>query len=130
MLQRGIRDIINRVRQWVGRLRTRGASTGSSGGTSPENGGDPPGEYLAGKAPKQVQPGIRILEGQYVDDLGRVQPWRAYYDAYGRQVGRTDFNAGNRAAGIPDIHHHQYEYNAKFPNGWESASHVSGEYTP
>jgi hypothetical protein len=75
----------------------------------PQGGGPGVGEYLAGKAPKQVKPGVLVLEGQYVDDLGRVQPWRAHYDEYGRLVGRTDFNAGNRAAGISDTHHHVYD---------------------
>ena len=55
-----------------------------------------PGSYLAGKAPRQVTPGTRVLEGQYVNDLGRVEPWTSHYDEYGRLIGRTDFNAGNR----------------------------------
>jgi hypothetical protein len=71
-----------------------------------------------------------VLEGQYIDDLGRVQPWRAHYDQYGRQIGRTDMNAGNKAAGIPDTHHHTYEYNGQFPFGRESGSHLPGEYKP
>lgn len=50
------------------------------------------------------------MSGQYVDDLGRVQPWKAYYDEYGRLVGRTDYNAGNKAQGIPDTHYHTYEW--------------------
>jgi hypothetical protein len=61
------------------------------------------------KAPYQVTPGIRKLEGRYINDLGVSQPWRAHYDEYGRLKGRTDFNAGNPVAGIPDIHHHTYE---------------------
>ncbi len=31
----------------------------------------------------------------YVNDKGRVEPWNAKYDQYGRQIERTDFNAGN-----------------------------------
>ncbi|MCP4344039.1 MAG: hypothetical protein GY795_00755 [Desulfobacterales bacterium] len=70
-----------------------------------------------------------MLEGQYIDDLGRVQPWKAYYDEYGRLIARTDFNAGNRASGIPDIHHHTYEWGpGKTP--LETNSHVPGEYNP
>ena len=88
------------------------------------------GNYLAGKAPTSVTPGTKMLEGQYVDDLGRVQPWRAHYDQYGRQIARTDMNAGNNAAGIPDTHHHTYEYNGRFPKGRESGSHLPGEYIP
>lgn len=85
------------------------------------------GEYLAGKAPKQVTPGVRTLTGQHVDDLGRVQPWEAHYDEYGRLAGRTDFNAGNKAAGIPDVHHHTYEWGpGKTP--LETGSHIPGPY--
>jgi hypothetical protein len=73
---------------------------------------------------------VRVLEGQYADDLGRVQPWRAYYDQYGRQAARTDFNAGNAAQRIPDVHHHTYEYNHRYPLGRESQSHIPGEYQP
>lgn len=67
------------------------------------------GEYLAKKAPEQVTPGVRYLEGQYIDDLGRVQPWKAYYDEYGRLIARTDYNAGNIAQGIPNTHYHLYK---------------------
>ena len=88
------------------------------------------GNYLAGKAPKQVTPGTKVLEGQYVDDLGRVQPWKAHYDDYGRQIGRTDYNAGNKAAAIPDTHHHTYDYNGQYPKGVESGAHIDGEFTP
>ena len=85
------------------------------------------GNYLAGKAPKQVMPGIRKLEGQYVDDLNRVQPWKAFYDEYGRIIGRTDYNAGNIAQGIPNIHYHTYEWGpGKLP--LETGSHIEGEY--
>ena len=88
------------------------------------------GEYLPAKAPKQVTPGTSTLEGVYVDDLGRVQPWRAFYDLYGRLIGRTDYNAGNKAARIPDIHHHRFIYDNKYPFGYEVQSHVPGEYVP
>jgi RHS repeat-associated protein len=89
-----------------------------------------PGEYLAGDAPKFVTPGTRVLEGQHINDLGRVEPWRAYYDEYGRMIGRTDFNAGNKAAGIPSVHHHTYEYNAQYPLGRETGAHLPGEFHP
>ncbi len=87
-----------------------------------------PGQYLAGKAPNQVQPGIRKLEGVYVDDLGRSQPWTAHYDEYGRQVARTDYNAGNRTQGIPDIHYHLTTYDDQFPDGCRLKEHFLGEY--
>jgi RHS repeat-associated protein len=89
-----------------------------------------PGDYLAAKAPKQVQPGIRELEGQYVNDQGRVEPWTAHYDEYGRQIGRTDSNAGNQAAGIPDVHHSKVEYNARYPLGRTLYKHGSGPFDP
>jgi YD repeat-containing protein len=86
-----------------------------------------PGKYLANKAPKQVTPGIKELTGQYIDDLGKVQPWKAHYDQYGRLIGRTDFNAGNITQGIPDIHYHLYEWGAgKTP--LEIGSHIPGEF--
>jgi len=89
-----------------------------------------PGWYLAGKAPAHVTPGTRLLEGQYVSNLGRVEPWRAHYDQYGRMIARTDFNAGNRAEGIPDVHHHIIEYSAQYPLGRELPTHFPGEYVP
>ena len=90
--------------------------------------GEACGAYLAGKAPKVVTPGLRMREGQYVNDLGRVEPWEAYYDRYGRLVGRTDRNAKNEAANIPDTHYHSYEYNVRYPHGREVESHVPGDY--
>ena len=83
---------------------------------------------VGSKAPRQVTPGVRELEGHYIDDLGRSQPWRAHYDEHGRMIGRTDYNAGNRAAGIPDIHHERWEYNAQFPLGRKVENHIPGEF--
>jgi hypothetical protein len=98
-----------------------------------KNGGDIDskgiGNYLSGKAPTQVTPGMRELTGQYVNDMGKVQPWKAYYDEYGRLIGRTDYNAGNIAAGIPDIHYHTYEYEPG-KNRSPVLDHVPGEYIP
>jgi hypothetical protein len=88
-----------------------------------------PGWYLVGKAPYQVAPGIRTAEGVYANDLGRLEPWRAHYDQYGRLVARTDFNAGNQAQGIPDIHYHTYRWGrGETPS--EIESHVPGVYEP
>jgi hypothetical protein len=89
-----------------------------------------PGSYLAGKAPRYVTPGTQVLEGQYVNDLGRVEPWKSYYDEYGRMIGRTDFNAGNQSAGIPDVHYHNWEYNSQYPMGRQIPGHFPGEYKP
>jgi RHS repeat-associated protein len=80
------------------------------------------------KAPTRVPPGVREREGHYVNDRGRVEPWRAHYDQYGRQVGRTDYNAGNRAQGIPDTHYERREYNSRYPQGRRVENHVPGEF--
>jgi len=94
----------------------------------------PPGEYLGIKAPGQVTPGIKVLEGQYVESTGnapRVQPWKAFYDDYGRLVGRTDYNAGDPVQGYADTHYHVYGYSRAFaPQGAELQAHVPGEYVP
>ena len=88
-----------------------------------------PDHIFSSKAPYQVEPPIRELGGRYINDLGTIQPWRAFYDAYGRLVGRTDYNAGNRAQGIPETHYHTYEWGrGKTP--YESGSHLPGEYIP
>lgn len=88
-----------------------------------------PDEIFSKKAPKQTTPGTKTLEGQYINDKGRVEPWKAHYDEHGRQVGRTDYNAGNKAQDIPDTHHHTYEYGPG-KNGMETGSHLPGEYKP
>ena len=87
------------------------------------------GQRAVGKAPYQVRPGVRVLEGTYIDDLGRIQPWRAHYDEFGRLIARTDYNAGNAAAGIPDVHHHTYRWGPGM-NPLETGSHLPGEYVP
>ena len=55
-----------------------------------------PSKVFSSKAPRQVTPGIKQLSGQHMDDLGRVQPWKATYDKYGRMIERTDWNAANK----------------------------------
>ena len=87
------------------------------------------GEYLAGKAPVQVTPGTTSLTGQYVNNLGTVQPWEAHYDAYGRIVARTDYNAGNLAQGIPSTHYHLYEWGTGTV-AHPYANHIEGVYKP
>lgn len=89
-----------------------------------------PDEIFSTKAPKQTTPGTKTLEGQYINDKGRVESWKAHYDEYGRQIGRTDYNAGNKTQGIPSTHHHTKEYNAKFPTGRSTGDHIEGEYKP
>ncbi len=85
---------------------------------------------FSSKAPKHTTPGTKMLEGQYINDQGRVEPWKARYDDYGRQVGRTDYNAGNKAQDIPSTHHHTKEYNARYPEGRSTGDHIQGEYKP
>jgi hypothetical protein len=106
----------------------KGGATNAAASAS-KSAGSNAGEYLSSKAPNQVIPGTKVLEGQYVNDLGQVQPWKAYYDQYGRLIARTDFNAGNAAARIPSTHHHTYEWGP----GKIAApvlDHVPGEYIP
>lgn len=69
LLRRAAKEAGEEIAEKAGR---RAASSAPSRAT--------PGSYLAGKAPGQVTPGTRVLQGQYVDDLGRVQPWTARYD--------------------------------------------------
>lgn len=87
-------------------------------------------EYVfSSKAPQQVTPGTNSISGQYFNNKGRVEPWVAYYDEYGRLKGRTDYNAGNRTQGIPDTHYHVYEWGpGKTPK--PIRDHVAGEYQP
>ena len=98
-------------------------------GINAVKGGTFPDEIFSSKAPNQVSPGTRVLEGQYIDDLGRVRPWQAHYDEYGRLVDRTDYNAANSAHNIPFVHYHTYEWGpGKTP--METGSHIPGEYKP
>ena len=87
------------------------------------------GEYLGGKAPKQVTPGVRTLQGQYVNKDGTVQPWVAHYDDYGRSLARTDYNDGNIAAGKADPHFHLFDWSSRGANGTD-LGHFPGEYLP
>ena len=41
--------------------------------------------------------------------MDEIQPWTAYYDEFGRIIARTDYNAGNKTADIPDTHYHLLE---------------------
>ena len=68
----------------------------------------------SGKAPLQVTPGETVRTGEFVNDIGpggtRIEPWEAHYDEYGRMIARTDYNAGNSATGVADVHYHVYEW--------------------
>ncbi|MEZ4313928.1 MAG: hypothetical protein R3F14_38390, partial [Polyangiaceae bacterium] len=101
-----------------------------SDGAGAGGGSEPFGEYLAAKAPKQVTPGTRKLQGTYKNDLGRIEPWEAHYDQFGRLSARTDYNAGNAAQGIPDTHHHVYDWSSRGSAGQEVVKHAAGEYVP
>lgn len=64
------------------------------------------------------------MSGQYINDIGIVQPWKASYDNFGRLMERTDWNAANKAHGIDAIHHHLYQY---LPKGQvKSIDHIPG----
>ena len=89
-----------------------------------------PGQHVTGKAPTQVTPGIKTLDGVHINDQGREEPWVAHYDEYGRLKARTDYNAGNKEQNIPDVHHHIYEYGPGYEKGREVFKHAPGEYTP
>jgi len=56
-----------------------------------------------------------------------VQPCKGHYDEYGRLVGRADFSAGNKAAGIPDVHRHTFEWGPA-KTTLASGSHIPGTY--
>ena len=53
---------------------------------------------------------------QYVDGLGRVQPWEVHYDDFGRMIVRADYNAGNAVEGYESTHYHTYGYRGN-PSG-------------
>ena len=104
------------------------ASTQNSGGGTYAHTNNFPNEVFSSKAPQQTTPGTSTLEGQHINNQGRVEPWTASYDSYGRQIGRTDYNAGNKTENIPDTHHHTREYNARYPEGKRTGDHIPGEY--
>lgn len=85
-------------------------------------------KFFTKDAPMQANPGITEMTGFHVNGKGRVEPWHAYYDEFGYLIARTDYNAGNKTAGIPDIHHHLFA----FINGCvaQIAKHMEGEYRP
>jgi hypothetical protein len=87
-------------------------------------------EYWGKKAPNLIAPGTSQLDGQYINNMGRVEPWKAYYDQYGRIIARTDFNAGNISQGIPDTHYHLYDWAKYGQNPYEYGKHILGEYQP
>ncbi|MBB3571268.1 RHS repeat-associated core domain-containing protein [Rhizobium sp. BK491] len=82
--------------------------------------------FNTGKAPNLGAP-FQVKGGVYFNDRGIAQPWTAHYDAFGRNIARTDFNAGNKAAGIPDTHYSTYRW-AKGIDHQMIQNHVPGEY--
>ena len=85
------------------------------------------GARAVGDAPNQVRPGVRVLEGIRLDDLGRQHPWRAHYDEFGRLIARTDWDPRN-LPGIPPVHHHTYRWTRG--GRIETGAHIPGEYAP
>ncbi len=115
---------------------TDNTSTSSTSATSSTSS---PGDYMQGDngpsnyAPSQTTPGTQSLSGVHVNDLGREEPYEAYYDDYGRQIARTDYNAANRAENISEIHTHLRIYNEYYPSGIDlppDLDHIPGEYDP
>ena len=84
-------------------------------------------------APKFTSPGTSSIDGVHVNDLGQGEPYTAYYDEYGRQIGRTDYTGGNSAAGIEPIHSHAFTYlHPDYPNGISlpgGLDHAPGEFS-
>jgi hypothetical protein len=75
-----------------------------------------------GAAPNQVTPGIREQNGVYFSP-NRTQPerWRATYDQYGRQIGRTDYTNQPDPMTHADPHYHLRIYGPGYgPKGFES----------
>lgn len=73
------------------------------------------------KAPDQVMPGVRNITGYYDPPTrGRPEAYSAHYDAFGRQIGRTDFTNQPDPRTHSNPHHHMREYGPGFgPKGRE-----------
>lgn len=78
-----------------------------------------------GMAPRQVTPGIRNVVGWYDPPSRRgMEPYSAWYDDYGRQIGRTDFTDQPDPATHTSPHHHITVYGPGFgPKGKETGPH-------
>ncbi len=64
-----------------------------------------------------------------MNDLGRVEPWKAHYDEYGRLTAGQTMMPETQRMGSLIIHHHTYEWGpGKTP--LETGSHIPGEYVP
>jgi len=96
---------------------------------APERFGGPtfPDEFFTADAPHLVVPGTFGLQGWHINDRGRVEPWIAHYDDYGRLDARTDFNAGNKADGKPRTHYHTFGW-ARGETAAPKKNHVPGVY--
>jgi hypothetical protein len=86
----------------------------------------PTGSY----APEVVTPGIRVLVGHHINDLGQSEPWRAHYDRLGQIIARTDYTLGNPRHDIPPIHYHTYRWEYPISYPIPVLNHVPGEYNP
>lgn len=85
--------------------------------------------FSSNNAPTQTTPGVRHLSGIHINDLGMVEPYEAYYDEYGRIVGRTDITFGNEPQGIEPTHTHIYSYN-EFSQGFSNGAMPFGDHIP
>ena len=97
------------------------------------NAGSIPSDYWRSSslnnAPMQTSPGVRRLSGTHINDLGMEEPYVAYYDEYGRIVGRTDSALGDASQGIDPIHSHIYSYN-EFSRGFAYGAMPFGDHIP
>ncbi|KAA3606479.1 MAG: hypothetical protein DWQ01_17620 [Planctomycetota bacterium] len=88
------------------------------------------GRGFGAKAPQQVTPGVQHLQGQYIDDVGQVQPWRAQYDEFGRLKERTDFTDLPDPSTHTNPHHHTREYGPGYGRKGKDTRHAGpGPYT-
>ena len=83
-------------------------------------------ELFDGNAPNLGSP-WEIKNGVHVTNSGTPQPWRALYDAFGRLVARTDYNAPNPSIGAARIHYHVYVWDPKSLTPREVEAHIDGE---
>jgi len=82
-----------------------------------------------GAAPQQAEPGTSEQSGTYYSpNRAQPEPWKAYYDQYGRQIGRTDYTNQPDPQTHPNPHYHTYDYGPGYgPKGYEQGP-FPGEY--
>jgi len=78
------------------------------------------GEYI------RVSPGTKYMTGYY-DNAGKIEPWEAWYDEFGRELVRNDYNSFDPTViGKTGVHHHKYHL---VGNNWTKIDeHFEGKY--